>query len=232
MIIKNGREVVGINKGTTPINRIYKGESIIWESPNSYSFDANGHDFVDMGEAGIWATCNVGANSPEEAGLYFQWGEIVGYPNASGEKKFTWEDYKFSIDGSNSNFSKYNNTDGLTELELEDDAARANMGGDWRMPTQEEFQKLIDLCSIARTSSYFTLTLRTNKYQQLYIPFAGICRDGSCITNPPTVYYLSSSLTPNYIDNVYLLYATSSICTIGSRQRYLGCSVRGFIPNS
>lgn len=89
-------------------------------------FDANGYDYVDMGEAGIWATCNIGANKPEEYGLYFAWGETEGYPDTSGDKKFTWDDYKF---GTKDNLTKYNSTDNLTTLELEDDAAHVNMGG-------------------------------------------------------------------------------------------------------
>ena len=94
-----------------------------------------------------WAKCNIGASTPEEPGLYFQWGDTQGYTaeqvgNGEGLKAFSWADYKFSIDGSSSNFSKYNASDSKTVLDLEDDAAHVNMGGDWRMPTFEEYNEL------------------------------------------------------------------------------------------
>lgn len=74
----------------------------------------NGHDYVDMGEAGIWATCNIGASKPEEAGLYFAWGETEGYIDAS-IRKFTYDNYKFGGDNQGGQ-SKYNSEDGLLIL--------------------------------------------------------------------------------------------------------------------
>ena len=95
----------------------------------------------------LWAKCNVGASTPEETGLFFQWGDTQGYTaeqvgNGEGKKAFSWADYKWSVDGSSSNFSKYNATDSKTVLDLEDDAVRANMGVNWRMPTLEEYKEL------------------------------------------------------------------------------------------
>ena len=94
-----------------------------------------------------WAKCNIGANSEEEAGLYFQWGDTQGYTAEQvgyeeGQKYLDWADYKFSIDGSSSNFSKYNASDSKTVLDPEDDAAHVNMGGNWRMPTFEDYKEL------------------------------------------------------------------------------------------
>ena len=101
---------------------------------------------VDLGLSVEWAKTNLGANSPEEAGLYFQWGDTQGYTaeQVGKDKLFAsnFSDYKFSIDGSSSNFSKYNATDGLTKLDLEDDAAHVMLGGNWRMPTYEECLEL------------------------------------------------------------------------------------------
>ena len=94
-----------------------------------------------------WAKCNIGANSEEKTGLYFQWGDTQGYTaeqvgNGEGLKAFYWNDYRFSNGGSDSNFSKYNASDNKKTLELEDDAAHANMGGNWRMPTLDEYKEL------------------------------------------------------------------------------------------
>ena len=106
-------------------------------------------NFVNLGLPSglLWADRNIGAETPEDIGLYFQWGDIVGYTaekvgNGEGLKPFDWGDYKFSIDGSSSNFSKYNASDSKTVLDPEDDAAHVNMGGNWRMPTFEEYKEL------------------------------------------------------------------------------------------
>ena len=103
-----------------------------------------------------WAKCNIGANSEEESGLYFQWGDTQGYTaeqvgNGKGLKAFTCADYKWSVDGSSSNFSKYNGSNSKTILDLEDDAAHVNMGGNWRMPTLDEYKELCtntDICLV------------------------------------------------------------------------------------
>lgn len=104
---------------------------------------------VDLGlPSGIlWADRNIGAATPEDSGLYFQWGDTQGYTaeqvgDGEGLKAFGWADYKFSIDGSSSNFSKYNASDSKTVLDPEDDAAHVNMGGNWRMPTFDEYKEL------------------------------------------------------------------------------------------
>ena len=107
--------------------------------------------YVDLGlQSGLlWGVRNIGAATPEDAGLFFQWGDVQGYTaeqvgNGEGQKYFHWSDYKFSIDGSSSNFSKYNYADNKVVLDLEDDAAHVLMGGNWRMPTQEDFHELIN----------------------------------------------------------------------------------------
>ena len=108
------------------------------------------YEYVDLGLPSQlkWAKYNIGATNEEEAGLYFQWGDTQGYTaeqvgDGEGLKKFDWASYKFSIDGSNSNFSKYNASDSKTVLDPEDDAAHVNMGGNWRMPTFEEYKELL-----------------------------------------------------------------------------------------
>ena len=129
------------------------GRTVIKDIPTKQVYiqynDGFNREVVDLGlPSGLrWAKCNLGANSPEEAGLYFQWGDTVGYTkeqvgNGEGLKYFDWPDYKFSIDGSLSNFSKYTGSDGKTVLDLEDDAAHAMLGGSWRMPTYDECLEL------------------------------------------------------------------------------------------
>ena len=99
-----------------------------------------------MGMGILWAMQNVGASKPSDYGLYFAWGETQGYTSGqvgtgNGQKKFAldWSDYKF---GTSPNFTKYN-AYGAT-LDLEDDAANKNMGGDWHIPTPEQIKELRD----------------------------------------------------------------------------------------
>lgn len=110
----------------------------------------NNYEYVDLGLSVKWATCNMGAEKPEDSGDYFAWGE-------TGTKStFKWDNYKFRISGNSYQdltFSKYNtdpargSVDSITVLALTDDVAHVRWGGNWRMPTIEEFQELIDNCT-------------------------------------------------------------------------------------
>lgn len=96
-------------------------------------------DAVDLGlpSGTLWATWNIGASAPEEYGDYFAWGEIAP------KRTYNWSTYKF---GQENNYTKYNSMDGLTELELEDDAAHVIWGDGWRMPTHKDELELVREC--------------------------------------------------------------------------------------
>lgn len=115
------------------------------------SHPADSHDWVDLGlpSGTLWATCNVGANSPEDYGDYFAWGETAP------KDYYGWNTYKW-CNGSRYTLTKYCTnssygyngfTDGKTELDPEDDAAYVNWGSSWRMPSQEQMQELCDNCN-------------------------------------------------------------------------------------
>ncbi|MBQ2438503.1 MAG: hypothetical protein II267_01280 [Paludibacteraceae bacterium] len=104
---------------------------------------------VDLGLSVKWASCNIGAESPEDYGDYFAWGETMP------KNTYTWETYKWS------NvlwLLKYNNddTDGRVDnryvLDLSDDAAHVNWGNNWRMPTYEECKELVEKCTWISTT--------------------------------------------------------------------------------
>lgn len=110
----------------------------------------NNYEYVDLGLSVKWATCNMGAEKPEDSGDYFAWGE------AGTKSTFKWDNYKFRISGNSYQdltFSKYNtdpargSVDSITVLAHTDDVAHVRWGGNWRMPTIEEFQELIDNCT-------------------------------------------------------------------------------------
>lgn len=99
---------------------------------------------VDLGlPSGLkWAAGNIGTDEIGEIGLYFAWGETTGYANAS-EHAFSQENYNAGPAA-----------EIATDLDLEHDAARANLGGSWRMPTRTEFQELADNCFMEWTNNY------------------------------------------------------------------------------
>jgi hypothetical protein len=102
----------------------------------------------------LWATCNIGANSPEEYGDYFAWGETAP------KDDYNWSNYKW-CNGTLNKLTKYSTrssygykgfVDNKTVLDPEDDAAYVNWGSSWRMPTTEQMQELIDNCSSVWTT--------------------------------------------------------------------------------
>ena len=104
------------------------------------------HEFVDLGlPSGLqWATTNLGANSPDEFGNYYAWGEV------QTKESYTLDNYKW---WKNDGLTKYctdrgmGKVDNKTLLDMSDDAARVHCGGNWRMPTLKDIQELIDNCS-------------------------------------------------------------------------------------
>ena len=196
------------------------------------------YEAVDLGlSSGTkWAAQNVGARKPSDAGLYFQWGDTVGYAaeqigTGDGKKKFSWSDYKWSIDGSSSNFSKYN-TAGAT-LELADDAVNANMGGTWHMPTPDQIRELISNTDTGWTTSNgtgMTFTSKSVPSKSIFIPAAGYAWNGSFVDSGSVGSVWSSVLSSSnvyggqslsfYSDDAYLY----DDCLRGS-----GFSVRGVL---
>lgn len=109
------------------------------------STDLN-HEAVDLGLSVKWATCNVGASSPEEYGGYYAWGETEEKSN------YDWSTYKHCKGTSETRTkyctnSSYGFVDNKTVLEPEDDVAHVKWGGSWRMPTSEEIDELVNNCS-------------------------------------------------------------------------------------
>ena len=198
----------------------------------------NGHDYVDLGlpSGTKWATCNVGARNPSDAGLYFQWGDTVGYTadqvgTGDGQKKFAsdWSDYKF---GTSPNFTKYTTT-GAT-LELEDDAAHVNMGGNWHMPSSKQIKELIDNTTTAKTISdgingrLFTSKKEPSK--SIFIPAAGDAWDGSVLHSGNNGGVWSSMLSTGYVGSGQgLIFSSLGISLNQYYNRLYGFSVRGVI---
>ena len=128
-----------------------------------------GHVYVDLGLSVKWATCNVGANSPEEFGNYYAWGETATKETYDHDNCPT---YGLSISELQSQVyidSEYN-------LTSQYDAATANWGGDWRMPTKTEQFELINNCTWSWTTQngvegYKVVSKRNGNY--IFLPAAG-----------------------------------------------------------
>ena len=169
--------------------------------------EINGHAYVDMGNGLKWATCNVGANSPEEYGDYFAWGEIITYYTSLDP--LTWrDDYRryTSMAPYTSYYFDYPFTiytkDTHTVLLPENDAAHCFWGGTWRMPTDEEWITLIDYSQYTWTwdsvKKGFTVKCIENG-NTIFLPAAGTFGEGSELIDVGTDgIYWSSSLSLNY----------------------------------
>jgi uncharacterized protein (TIGR02145 family) len=181
-----------------------------------------------------WACCNVGASKPEDYGLYFAWGET----NNSEDRSFNWESYRWGSMWKLTKYctnSRYGTVDNRTVLDLEDDAARVNWGGSWRMPTQAEWQELYDNCTWTWTThngiNGYKVTSNKEGYTDkfIFLPAASR-RDGSDLNGVGSygLYWSSSPLSAGP-DSARLLYLYSSNVSANSLSRRAGgISVRCF----
>ena len=191
----------------------------------------NGHDWVDLGlpSGTRWATCNVGAPTPEAYGDYYAWGETTT------KTTYSWSTYRY-CNGSSSTLTKYCNnsslgnngfTDALTTLESSDDAATANWGSAWRMPTKEEFEELKNNCTVTWTTrNGVNGRLFTGPNgNSIFLPAAGN-RYGSELGGAGSYgYYWSRSLHTGDPSRAWYLYFDSGNYLM-SYDRSLGQSVR------
>lgn len=156
-----------------PFNTVYSIEGQHGVKIHSAAAPVPTHDYVEIG--GVkWATMNVGANSVTDLGLFFRWGETQGYTFTQLEKE-TLPAYRYMDE--NDKFTKYNDTDGKTVLDLSDDAVNAAWGGNWRMPTQSEFAALNELVDFEQMTNYqgsgvngWLLTDKTDSSKVLFFP--------------------------------------------------------------
>ena len=195
------------------------------------------YEYVDLGlPSGLkWAKCNVGAETETDYGDYFMWGSTT--PNT--DEECSWESYKY-CNWSYDTLTKYNTfplfgekPDDKTKLDSEDDAARVHMGGDWRMPTQTEIQELLENTENEWVEDYNGTEINGMKFtskingNSIFIPAAGICRDGSVDYVGSSGGIWSSSLKDDYPNLAWYLYFNSGDCYIYGSRRCIGRSVRG-----
>ena len=195
--------------------------------------ETNGHAYVDLGlpSGTLWATCNVGATTPEGYGNYYAWGETA-------TKEAYWWDTYFDTNNGGETFTKYKNEGGRKVLRLTDDAAHVNWGGSWRMPTKAEWQELEDNCTWTWTTQNgingYKVTSNKAGYTDkfIFLPAAGY-RKGSALSYVGiNGIYWSSSLSEGYSDEAWYLGFLSGSRSIADNYRYYGYSVRPVLQAS
>lgn len=184
----------------------------------------NGHEWVDLGlpSGTRWATCNVGASSPEGYGTYFAWGETFN------KAMYDWDTYIYY---NGSSFTKYNDSDNLVVIQPSDDAATIIWGDGWRIPTVEELQELFEYCNHNWTINGLILTGCNGN--TIFLPASG----DRCTSNVYNVgiegYYWLSSLDSESPYYAYYLFFSSNRLYLSSLYRFYGLSVRAVCsPNN
>ena len=181
-------------------------------------------EFVDLElpSGTLWATCNLGACFPEEFGDYFAWGET------EPKETYSNSNYKFFSGGQ---MSKYNATDGRTLLLAADDAATANLGSGWQMPSKEQWDELIDA---SNTTIEWTkengvngkkiTSVRNGK--SIFLPAAGDYTSMSRDVGKAGYYWSRSLNTENVWEACYLCFDYTSFIGTYYVGRFYGMSIR------
>lgn len=202
----------------------------ISENPeNPENPETPNHEWIDLGLSVKWATCNVGANSPEEYGNYYAWGEIETKDKYLESNSLT---YGLRM----SELESLGYIDRKGNLTTSYDVATTNWGEGWRMPTYYEIRELYDECDMTWTilngitGCYFT----GPSGKSIFLPAAGCFDSGSYGVGRRGYYW---SATPNDIDNsddgttpghwVFSLRFNDEYCyDFDGGYRSDGCSVR------
>lgn len=204
---------------------------------------------VDLGLSVKWATCNIGATSPEDKGTYFSWGDIIAsYPGTLEISMADWKYYKY-CNGTPNTLLKYctsertelwngflageNEPDNKAVLDLEDDPVHMSYGGNFRMPTKEEMDELIantnkqSIVLNGVRGCLFTSRVSGFEDREIFLPLGG-CADESSLRDKEVGYYWSSSLNTNDPRCAWYLYISKSGSSFLQSNCYRsdGCLIR------
>ena len=227
-------DLTDLEKNTKYYVRAYATNSVGTSYGNEINFttlDKIEIAAVDLGLSVKWANMNVGAESPDDYGDYFAWGET------EPKEEYNWSTYKW-CNGSENTLTKYNyddssgTVDNKTTLELSDDAAHANWGGAWRMPTEEEQEELRKNCTWTWTTENgvngYRVTSNKAEYtdRSIFLPAAGYRSYSHVFSDSYNGNYWSSSkrnLVPHCAH--YIWFSADYVYQLRT-DRYTGYSVR------
>jgi len=184
--------------------------------------------YVDLGLSVMWANSNLGANSSEDYGDYFAWGET------SAKSNYSWSTYKY-CEGKYSSLTKYcfntvyGNVDSLFLLENNDDAAYSKLGGKWRMPSRIEWKELQEKCTWVYTEKngvegYEITALNGNS---IFLPIAGYYKNTDVVVNGG--YYWTSVCDFDLSNDSYNIFFNKDTINMSSQcssYRFYGLSIR------
>lgn len=222
-----------VDVGTTEVTFVLADGTRFSIPLQSYTTDTE-HEYVDLGlpSGTLWATCNVGAEIPWEFGDYFAWGETEPKYN------YTWDNYKYCTGSEHKltkygAYSKYGIVDNKSVLEPMDDAATANWGSEWQMPSREQFKELIDENnnSVVLKMQYGVYGLKiTSKRngKSIFLSAAGV----NNVNYEMGCYWTCDLVVDQYTNclnasSLYIDYqAGRRIRQLNGRDRYTGASVR------
>lgn len=181
----------------------------------------NPEDFVDLGLPSglLWSTKNIGAASPEDWGWYFSWGNVDGHPEGSG---YDFSDATYNATSAASIATNLNTSPSQ-------DAARANKGMTWRMPSDTEFKELSDNCTSAWTTvnghagRLFTSNING---KTIFFPASGYYNGTSLYSRGANGDYWSSTWI-SFTNARSLFFNSSSVTPQNNGNRRFGFSVRG-----
>lgn len=181
------------------------------------------NDVVDLGlpSGTIWSISNIGAVRPEDYGYCFAWGETREKPTYD-KSTYTW------IDSKSQSFLKYTPDNDYRVLDSRDDAATVNWGDDWRTPTSEEFDELINYCQYSWTEINGVKGARFTgaNGKSIFFPAAGF-RIGSGVSGADNYgYYWTSSVRVGLESYAHYLNFYSDKANNDNIDRFLGLPVR------
>ena len=221
------------------MNKLLLTSALLMMFVPSYGRNAHkGKEYVDLGLSVKWATCNVGAQKPEESGDYLAWGETAA------KDSYSFSTYKHSVNGSR--LTKYNSSatigyngfsDNKTNLELADDAASVLWGGKWRMPTMSEFDELRNNCNWTWTTQNgvagYLITSKKEGFTDcsIFLPAAGYKTSGTLNNNGSQGCYWSSMCDDGMqSDGAFYLCGESRRVYNARNLRCNGMTVRPVLP--
>lgn len=212
----------------TPIETIVAADDV--ETPEATAIseptgELNGHGYVDLGlTSGLkWATCNVGASKPEEAGDYFAWGETSPKSEYTEKNSLTYKKKP-------SKLKSMGIVDSNGNLTMSHDAANVNWGSSWRMPTKEDVKEILENC----TCTFFCIDGKRGRKltgpngNSIFLPASGKRYSNFVAEDIDDGWFWISSASqggiPYYADMISFGFLLDAY--LNAYNRYMGYSIR------